>query len=238
MKLSCEFWTEDRQELYDWFKEHSESIAAGYQSAVMMLFGAEAQLPASVHLISHIVRDIIAQLTYAIVGKQRKSIGYQELLKPIATSWELPLLDISSASSKPSGLPKKRDIQESTCIMIDDLVKYYRQRTDKKPRDGTERYPPNPPTKGEKLVIYVLGCNSEDLPQLGGLGKNLEVLRKWFSARAHLKPGSLPSSSLSDLRQKFCEFECYLQRLFVSTRTFESIEELDQILEEANEETS
>jgi len=230
MKLNCEFWTEDRQELYDWLKEYSESIAAGYQSAVMMLFDAEAQLPASVHLISHIVRDIVAQLPNAIVGKQSKSIGYQELLKPIANSWELPSLDILSASSEPAGMPKKREIQESICIMIDDLVKYYRQRADKKPRDGNERFPPNPPTKGEQLVIKVLSCNPEDLSQLGGLGKDLEMQRKWFNVRAHIKPGPLPSSSLSDLKQRCLEFEYSLQRLFTSTRTFESIEELDQIL--------
>lgn len=88
MFYSSDYWTQQRRELLEWFRDYAPSFVEGYASALYLLYNPT--FPARIHLICHITRDIYWRLP-AVLGIKslpRPAEVFPEMVKELVRRWE------------------------------------------------------------------------------------------------------------------------------------------------------
>tara|TARA_A100000171_G_scaffold42943_1_gene44641 strand:- start:3478 stop:4233 length:756 start_codon:yes stop_codon:yes gene_type:complete len=216
-------WKPHQQELLKWFLEVAPSLAAPYEAAVIMI--NDGIIPARIHLICHIVRDIYNELPAILDGNYSRLHGgavYPAAIDKIAIAFESYFVE----SFDPSADKENPDSSNMISISMHSIRQVYalvqQHETIK-----------NQASSGRVLAeaLYRQYATAGSMPS-DRVIRTFDKARVWFTRRAHLvrDPNKLPTDE--GLRDNFEAFERTLHSLIAPHFTIKG--ELDDILQEAN----
>ncbi|CAD7781428.1 MAG: hypothetical protein KIIPBIDF_01469 [Candidatus Methanoperedenaceae archaeon GB50] len=220
------YWTPSRLDLCSWFQRNAPSLGELYKGSVQMLFGEK--IPGRIRFVAHAVREIRNRLPDILSGMVSGPVlQYKNRLDDIATDWEkagLPIngsLPISINSEEKLGLLNSRvylpiELYRKISILIKDHI-----RTRQTPED-----------KAIQLFEALAPENQNMRNQLRPVVKQWLAVTEWFVRKAH---DSGKTEDEFDIEEFIKKFELFEKILYTLIRPFfENLEELDEILEEAN----
>jgi hypothetical protein len=220
------YWTDDRKELRAWFARNAPSLGELYQGALRILF-SETPFPGRVRFVSHAVREIRNRLPDVIAGpKQSQLLQYKNRMNELCKKWEKA--NLPTDGSLPISLSKENEVPKTTDVTIPihvymEIARLVRDhiRSRETPRDAAKRlYEAIDPNNQMAEAILRPRINHW-----------IEVT-EWFVNRVHDNGSTDDQIDLEEFNNRFEVFERAL--LAMVRGFFETVEELDEILEEAN----
>jgi hypothetical protein len=211
--LDGSIWTRRRRELLDFFCREASSLAAAYEGAIALLHNAK--FPGRVHLICHVMRDILNTLPSILDGVKRQGPGevYPPLIKNISGNWTEREFTVNTDGGSVT-------ITAIACDAIRALLKKH-DELEKQETTGA-------------LLTRALYRRSENsgISLSPNLVDSFQKSRKWFVKRAHLnsEPSELPPDD--ELRRQVESLEAALHS-FVG-QYFSGTADLDEILRSTN----
>ena len=209
-------WNNTRQEIRSWLRRNAPSLAELYEGAVMLLY--TNPLPGRVRFIAHAVREIRNRLPDAIAGPtKRQYLDYTNRLDDITKLPSARALIANLGGKTPTKtIAIDRQLAKKIANLLQDHL-----ITREKRLDATRR--------------LFEGLAPENTPLRDTL---TPVIQQWFNTtEAFMK--KTHDAGLTDehcpeaeLRHQFTIFETALAA--VITPFFDTLEELDAILENAN----
>lgn len=205
-----------RQEILAWLNRNAPSLAELYQGAVQMLY--ETPLPGRVRFVSHAVREIGNRLPEAIAGVEEVWVDYKNRLDELAKQWPGPPAVYLSGEVPPSS----PDISISRALYLK-VTQLIRDHQDARLRPGE---------KAMRLFESMAGGDQRARETLRPTVRQWVKIIAWFTGRAH-DSGRIDAGE--DERFFKAQFEVFERALAALIRQFfDTVEELDEILEEAN----
>ena len=221
---AASIWNPARSELLEWFRRDAPSLAGPYEAAVFLVY--TPSVPARVHLVCHLVRDIYVTLPQILDGDFRfQSAGavYPSFVEKIATHWRSPDSSSLSTAATPAqapGAPDSVGVPWAGARAVDDLLAKY---------EAIKKQPKSAEVLARALFRRFAESGFEPPTRLASM---FEKERVWFVQRAHLKREHTEAHSEDELLEHFASFEGALHSLV--GRYFTGREDLDAILSEAN----
>lgn len=219
------YWTDDRKELRSWFDRNAPSLGELYAGAVYILFSDG--FPGRVRFVAHAVREIRNRLPDAIAGpKKSNPLQYVNRLDVIGKKWQQEGFPIDGSQPfkvmADDALPATTDIPipRSLYSKIALLVREHIQAREK-------------PYEAARRLFQAIDPNNQDAEATLGprIQQWLECTR-WFVKRAHDNGSTDDQVDAQEMQMQFENFEA---TLFALVRGFfKTLEELDEILEDAN----
>jgi len=220
------YWTEGRKDLRSWFTRNAPSLGELYEGALRILF-SEIPFPGHVRFVAHAVREIRNRLPDVIAGPtQRPHVQYKNRMDQLCKEWEkwnLPTdgsLPISVSEGE--SLPGARDIPIPVSVYLEvaRLVRDHKGARETR-RDAARR------------LFEAIDPNNQMAEALlrPRIDHWIEVT-EWFVARAHDNGATNDQIDSEELKNRFEVFEKALSAMV--REFFKTVEELDEILEEAN----
>ena len=212
-------WTPMRNELLAWFRDRAYSLAEAYEGAVNLI--EDTGFPGRVHFIAHAVRDIADRLVYVLDPQlEGNRVQYENEMDAIEKQW--PNMDSMGASDINSGAGDSVVIPVQLARRIDQLVTEHRDRRQR-------------PTNYELLFRFLMRNEPSHLRLNERLVADFKKTRDWFMGLTHVRSEEPPQVDEGELRLQFTRFEgmlhSFVGHFFTGTR------QLDDILQDANEET-
>lgn len=224
-KLDPAIWTLQRQHLLDWFRKEAPSLAPAYEAAVRIL--NMPSMPAKVHLVCHVVRDIYARLPEILDGEYRRQNAgevYRSHVDNIDSLWvrsSKSLLNTHDPSADAMSGSHDVTIAIAAARAVENLLEKHRELK-KQPRSA------------EILAGTLYRRFAES-----GLGAprrlvdTFETERDWFTKRAHLVIEEKKLPTEDGLVEHFASFENALYSLV--GQYFAGKKEIDAILQQTNQ---
>ena len=220
------YLSEDQLEIIRWFHRNAPSLGELYLGALEMIHWSPTGFPGRARFVSHAVREIRNRLPEVISGfKSKPAVQYKNIVDEISKMWKRSRLPLDGSlpqavSELEESLTGSIPLPEMVFSKIVRLIKDHDCARQK-------------PIDAAKLLFS--GKTQEELD----LGDNLRPVvdqwlsvTNWFVKKAH-DSGSVDSDIDSIQFEKyFGIFETTLRALLKGF--FATIEELDEILEEAN----
>lgn len=221
-------WTDDRRKRQIWLHEEAPSLAELYESAVRLRF--EIQIPGRVRLIAHCLREICNRLLNVKLGQASK-VEYYNLIENMAKNWEkksftidgsFPEVGINSQTNLPSSSPDifiPRELYREIAYII-------KEHTEKRPQFE------------KRIGVFFAECVSKDalveelLPQVNQWKK----MSQWLVKTAHDNGKVDKEYKEDELLYWFDIFEAFLSTF--AQDFYNTTDEIDDILEEANSSTA
>jgi hypothetical protein len=213
-------WTAARVQLHGWLRSEAPALAPVYEAAVRMAF--DPVFPGRVWFIAHALRDIRNRLPDALAGPVSESrTKYSDLAKEISRCWVDDGLPVdgryraTSASEPTPAGPERIQISRSLFEAVGDLV------------DGDLAIAPRKEDAAVRMFAAVAGG---PVPRYVVVG--------WIRATnraetyAHVRDQPLTLSEEAQFLQIFLECESAL--IAMSSRSYENMDALDEILDSAN----
>ncbi len=217
-------WTPVRFQLLEWFRQDAPSLAGAYEATVFLV--STPSVPARVHLVCHLVRDIYGKLPEILDGEFRfQSAGavYPPFIDTIANHWRSPdgaLLTNAAASETAPSASDRVNVPRAAARAVDDLLARRAVLKDQ-------------PRSTEVLARALFRRFAESgLQPPARLAATFEEERRWFTDRAHLVLERAKVPAEEGLLDHFASFEGALHSLV--GEYFTGKEELDAILAQAN----
>jgi hypothetical protein len=222
-------WKDDRTAIHSWLQEEAPSLAELYESAVRLRF--EIQIPGRVRLIGHCLREICNGLLNIKLGQASK-VQHKDLIENLAKNWEKKGLTIdgnflevgrNSQTNLPSSSPDIYIPREVYREIVDIIKKHI----DNKKNSFEER-----------IRLFLTKCISEDqlveelLPQVNQWKK----MSQWLVTTAHDNGKVDKEYTEDELLYWFDIFEAFLSTF--AQDFYNTTDEIDDILEEANSSTA
>ncbi len=218
------YFTSHRAELLSWFKRNAPSLGEIYLGALKMIYGPP--FAGRTRFVSYAVREIRNRLPDIISGvKDRPAVQYVNKLDEISQAWEkagfpsdgsLPISFTSSEMPPSSSIPIPRKLFQR----ISALIKEHNEAREK-PIDSAKR--------------LFSGTTQDNLD----LGDSLRpvvnqwlTITDWFMRKVHDSGRVDNGIDAREFNKKFELFETSLGALLRGF--FATVEELDEILEDAN----
>jgi len=220
------YWTDDRKELRAWFARNAPSLGELYEGALRILF-SETPFPGRVRFVAHAVREIRNRLPDVIAGpKQSQRVQYVNLMDRLCAKWEEAKLPTDG--SLPISLSKETKVPRTTDVSIP--IRVYQEiarlvRDHKESRE-TQR------AAAKRLYEAIDPNNREAEATLRPRINHWIEVTEWFVALVHDNGSTDDKIDLQELRNRFEVFEKALSAMV--REFFKTVEELDEILEEAN----
>jgi len=209
-------WTPKRNELLSWFQKEASPLAPAYESAVRLM--ADETFPCRIHLIAHIIRDIVNRLPGVLQkGLVSPRLEYQKHLIEIAKAWHLTENTFDEATSVPTGEPVP--IPWEVARMINNLVREHR---------ANARRPRQP-----ELLFQVFARGDPTARASARTIRQFEEMHRWFASWAHLRDKTPPPVEKAELDRWFNVFETFLHGYVGNFFTLSG--ELDGDLQQANQ---
>jgi len=219
------YWTDDRKELRSWFGRNAPSLGALYEGSLYILFSDG--FPGRVRFVAHAVREIRNRLPDAIAGpKTSKRLDYVGRLDALAKKWQQAGFPIDGsqpvkvmaddALPATTDIPIPRSLYSKIALLVRDHI-----QTREKPSDAARR------------LFQAIDPNNQDAEATlrPRIQQWLECT-KWFVARVHDNGSTDDQIDAQEMQRQFEIFETTLSALVRGF--FKTLEELDEILEEAN----
>ena len=213
------WWTAKRMRLYRWFQEGAGHLAPIYCAAVRMTM--EESFPGRVHLVAHAMREIRNRLPDAVAGVVKPGRNYHDLATKVRSRWETedfpsdgPLSFSTTLEPSTSG-PEKYEVSVELLRVIADLV------------DANARATGNSRRQAGRLFEAIWGE-----PPPAYVVDNWFRTEDWIRKHMHLDNKTHGPEADTEVAAIFGAFEKAL--LAISNRSYENLEELDEILASAN----
>lgn len=217
---SSSVWTPRQIELKKWLESTAPALAPLYTAAVQMV--NDPSFPGRVWLVAHAVREIRNRLPDAIAGELSGGrTEYSKLAEEVHVAWVDDGLPLDGAVSvlalgdpDPRG-PERYEISRSLLISVGELVVGHLAASNRKRKTALRLFEA---TTESPVPPYVVATwlRSTD----------------WSNAYAHVRNQPLSASDDASLAGKFDRFETALAA--IARRSYENMDELDEILGSAN----
>lgn len=214
------YWTDRRQEIHNWLKEQSHSLAELYGGAVYLI--STQTVSGRVRFISHAVREIRNRLP----GEVSDRLDYVKEINKLTQAWEIHNLSFDDIS-----LISTENIQTkipSCSISIPIKVFYEIQLL-------LSKHSSIPEKGKDKAKRFFENCIPESKIDPTQLRISIDIWWKtteWFMEQAHDNGKLDEECDKQTLDAQFEIFESFLGTL--SQNFYSNTYELDKILEEAN----
>lgn len=220
-----DYWTPARKELRAWFTRNASSLGDLYEGALHLV--SNTSFPGRVRFIAHAVREIRNRLPDAISGpKGGTNLQYKNRLDYITKKWQkagfptdssLPI-PVTGRMEVPTfrDIPIPRDLYLKIAFLIQDHIS-----TREKPFEAAER-----------LFQAIDPTNRHAREILRPRISQWIEMTDWFVSRAHDNGLTDREINGEELQRRFERFEDTLKALVLGF--FETMGELDEILEQAN----
>ena len=191
-----------------------------------MLFSTDS-FPGRVRFVAHAVREIRNRLPDVIAGpKQSQSVQYKNRLDQVRKKWEKA--NLSTDGSLPISLSEENEVPETADVPIpipvyQEIAKLVR---DHKALRETRR------DAAKRLFEAIDPNNRKAETTLWPRTNHWIEVTEWFVARAHDNGSTDDEIDSQGLKNRFEVFEKALSAMV--REFFKTVEELDEILEEAN----
>lgn len=223
--LDLDCWSERRIELRAWFNRNAPSLGELYEGAVEMVF--RDRFPGRVRFVAHAVREIRNRLPDVIAGPITGSqLQYRNRIDIIVDLWKkhgLPLDDVLPTemtyweSVRATHLiPLPGEVHKEVVRLLRDHMST-RQKPEEAARRLFQAIDPNN-AKAEATIR----------PRISQWLKATD----WFVERAHDRWAIDVEMGDDELQSRFEDFEYCLSGML--REFFKTVEDLDEILEEAN----
>jgi hypothetical protein len=218
------FWSRQRLELSSWFQRNAPSLGELYRGAAIMI--AARSFPGRTRFVSHAVREIRNRLPDFISGIRRvPALQYKNTLDEISHRWKKTGLPLDGSRPEQFSDPDAEP-QNTVSIPIhlyDRISALIRDHVDAREK---------PSESAERLFMGNAPGNFQLAGTLRPVVNQWLDLTEWFMKKAH-DSGVIDSAvDAKELESKFELFEATLGALLRGF--FTTIEELDEILEQAN----
>lgn len=213
-----------RQELVQWFEREAPSLAPAYRAAIQIL--KISAMPARVHLVSHIVRDIYGKLPEILDGEYRRTNAgelYRSLVDKVEGHWgqsKGTALHGENRASTDVAAAAAVAVSVAAARSVDDLLERHR-RLKEQPRSAVVL---------ARAMYRRFAESGLEAPRR--LVDQFERERVWFTKRAHLVIEMEKVPSDDGLMEHFAAFERALYSLV--GQYFTGKTEIDAILQQAN----
>ena len=209
------YWTRTRLDLRAWLQRNAPTLSELYEGAVELIYGAA--LPGRVRFISHAVREIRNRLPDIISGTNSgRRLSYKNSLDEIEKVWNNHKFALDGTIPSSPDIMVPPQLFRLIAILVKDHVE-----TREKPIDAA--------------IKLFEGCAPENRQLRDALRPVVFQWLKvteWFMKKAH-DPGKIDARyDESELQRQFELFEMTLRAL--ARGFFTTVEELDEILEDAN----
>jgi hypothetical protein len=209
----------DRLELLAWLQRNAPSLAELYEGAVLML---ENRPPAHVRLIAHSVREIRNRLPdYVSKVKSGGRLDYTGRIDNITKTWmRIGLLpsDLITAGLPP--IDTSVAVPREAATLVLELLRDH-ELARAKPADTARR-----------LFTSAAPENADVIETLEPVVQHWIDVTNWFMRRAHDDGRCDGDCPRNDLEHQFALFEKTL--MAIVRQFYTAVDELDQILEDAN----
>jgi hypothetical protein len=217
-------WTPEREATKSWLTRHAPSLAKLYEGAVKLVF--EYSIPGYSHLVGHAVREIGSRLPAVMAGDSFGRLVYHEEVETILYQWKAAGLGIdgyiaavSAADATDKALQNEVTLPV-TLVKAIGLLLAKHVATSKKPYE-----------RAEALFFAVSPENRRFVDTVRPAIVQWVSVIKWFMECTHVGIQQRAIDS-EELKAKFQLFESGLSS--ITRNFFETTDELDAILEEAN----
>jgi hypothetical protein len=217
-------WTPDREAIKLWLSKHAPSLAELYEGAVKLVF--EYSIPAYAHLVGHAVREIGNRLPAVVAGESFGRLEYHTEVEAILRQWKAAGLGMGGTVPMVStGEAADNELQNDIKVPVT-LVKAIGQLLTK--HEATSK---RPHEKAEALFFAVSPENRRHVDTVRPAIVQWVSVIKWFMECTHvgIQERTIDAEAL---RKKFQLFETGLTAF--TRNFFDTTDELDDILEEAN----
>ncbi|GIX08273.1 MAG: hypothetical protein KatS3mg115_2676 [Candidatus Poribacteria bacterium] len=223
--MGRQYWTPKRLKIREWFGRHAKSLGELYEGALGILF-SEGPVPGRVRFVSHAVREIRNRLADVIAGPKGGRLDYVSRMDTLVEEWKRA--GLPTDGSVPRGVKAEDRLPTSGDVPMP--VRLYRQvaslvadhvRTREKPYEA-----------GQRLFEAIDPNNKRAQEFLRPRIQHWLEITGWFVSRVHDSGQTDDEAGAEELQGKFEIFEGVLLALVVGF--FETLEEIDEILEEAN----
>jgi len=218
------YWTDARKELHSWFDKNAPSLGALYEGALQILFSDA--FPGRVRFIAHAVREIRNRLPDVIAGpKTNKRLDYVSRLDTLAKKWQeagfpkdgsQPIKVTAGDALPVTDIPIPRSLYSK----IESLVRDHIKTREK------------PPEAARRLFQAIDSKNQNAESALRPRIQQWLECTKWFVAQVHDNGSTDERIDAKEIQKQFEIFETTLSALV--REFYKTLEELDEILEEAN----
>lgn len=223
---ALDYWTQRRKDLRSWFARNAPSLGELYEGALEMVF--RGHFPGRVRFVAHAVREIRNRLPDVIVGgsKTDSLLQYKNRLDEIRKIWEKHGLPLDGSTptrvSEGDALPSNDDIPVPYPVFqkVANLVRDHERARE---------------TRSEAATRLFLAIDSNNWVLEATLRPRIENWLKtteWFVERAHDRRQKDAEMGGDELKSRFEAFEWALSAMV--REFFKTVEELDEILEQAN----
>jgi hypothetical protein len=217
-------WTPEREAIKSWLTRHAPSLADLYEGAVKLVF--EYSIPGYSHLVGHAVREIGNRLPAVTAGDSFGRLEYPEEVEAILLQWKVAGLGIDGTIpvvSTADGADKELQNEVKlpvTLVKAIGLLLAKHEATSKKPHE-----------RAEALFFAVSPENRKFVDTVRPAIVQWVSVIKWFMKCTHVGIQQRAIDA-EELRTKFELFETSLTA--ITRNFFETTDELDAILEDAN----
>jgi len=222
--MTTDHWTRNRQELLDWLRKTSPSLAELYEGAVILLFSE--RVPGFSRFVSHAVREIRNRLPGVISGTASSGrLDYKSRIDDLGLHWKRAGV---SADAKPSEDENRVDLAVLVSVprkiarKIESLIADHdaaRQR---------------PQEAAMKLFEGIAPSNQQFRDRLRPVIVQWIQVCDWFMERTHESGFTDADVDLPEFKKNFELFESTLLAIVRGVSTFfDNTNELDAIIKES-----
>lgn len=217
-------WTRRRLEIARWLGDKAPSLLDVYRGAVLM--ASDPAFPGRLHYVGHAVRDIANRLPEIISGTRGEYLDYKSRFDELVAAWQrsgypldgrLPGLE---EETEPTVRGPDILVNRGLLLQVSQLVADH-ERTRERPIAAARRL-------FESLVPELTGNPAQADPVV----RQWVTTNRWFMKVTHLGVKPRPEADGQELLPRLERFEQGLYTLIAPF--FETIEDLDEILGEAN----
>jgi len=217
-------WFKQRLDISSWFQRNAPPLGELYAGAVKII--SDASFPGRVRFVSHAVREIRNRLPDIISGTTtRPYLQYKNRLDKISEQWQKAGFPLDG--SRPISLSaSEKSLSDSIAVPIvlyDSLSALIRDHNDVRER---------PAEKATRLFVKNSNENAPSMDTLRPVVDQWLDVTEWFMKKTHESSFEKSGIEAEELESKFELFETTLGALLRGF--FTTVEELDEILEEAN----
>ncbi|WP_322793332.1 hypothetical protein [Bellilinea sp.] len=220
-------WTRQRRKIRDWLRSIAVSLGELYEGAVRILF-SEDPFPGRVRFVAHAVREIRNRLPDVIAGpKMGTRLDYINRMDNLLKEWRQAGFPLDGSAPIPivgqASLPSNTNIPIPKQLYFE-LAKIVRDhhQTREKPTDAARR-----------IFEAIDPNNKSDENALRPRINHWIDITNWFVQRVH--DNGSTDTMVATIEELIGQFEVFEAAMFaVIEPFFETIKELDEILEEAN----
>jgi hypothetical protein len=215
---SC--WTAKRLRLRDWLERTAPHLAPVYVGAVAMVF--DVDFPGRLVYVWHAIREIRNRLTDAVAGEvDASSIQYGDLVGEVRRCWVEDgwphdgVVALGDPSEPLAGGPERYEVSRELLLAVGGLVAGHAAIEDRNQANAQRLFEA---VAGSAAPAYVVRAWARG-------GRKAHKL-----AHVHNKPAN-PDDEAA-LESEFAAFEAAL--LAIANRSYENMDDLDEILGSAN----